>query len=126
MSRLPGERGSFGRKGGAGPTAGRKAETLVDPVSGATKRVFFGQRWLCVIQQHEADRLAVSAWHSKAEAERHRDHVVRFLTQQRQDWLDRGGLQGRASGPEPYGAPDVEYVIEGTVQVAPARRRTPR
>lgn len=126
MPRLAERNGAYGRRGGDGPTAGRKAEILVDPVSGASKRVFFGQRWLCIIQQHEQDRLSVSAWSTRDEAERHKEHVVKFLTQQRLDWLERRAKQGAVAGPEPYGAPLVEYVIEGTVQATPAKRRRPR
>lgn len=59
----------YGQKGGDGPTRGRRAETLRDPVSGLTKRVFFGQRYLLVQQADEASKPLVRAYHSREAAE---------------------------------------------------------
>ncbi len=60
--------GIYGKRGGPGVTADRKAETLVCPLTGERKRVFFGQRWLTFLAQDEGDRVCIRAHHSEAEA----------------------------------------------------------
>lgn len=62
----------YGRKGGDGATAGKKAETIEATIAGTTyrKRVFFGQRFIAVCQRPEWDRPIVTTWRTQEEAER--------------------------------------------------------
>ncbi len=89
---------TYGRRGGTGATTGRSAETLVDPVSGATKRVFFGQRWLTVTKQDEIEPALVQAWPTKDRAQEVMERNVAFLT--------------RHNGEPPL----VHYVVEAIVR----------
>ena len=67
-----------GKKGGTGATAGRKAEVVVldTPAGRFTKRVFFGQRWMVVLQFEENDAGIVTAFHTEAEAKAQCDHAT--------------------------------------------------
>jgi hypothetical protein len=60
----------FGKKGGTSRTAGRRAETICAEFCGAryTKRVFFGQRFITVLQAEPEDKPLVQAWGSYGEA----------------------------------------------------------
>ena len=51
--------------------AGSKAEILIEPVSGKTKPVFFGQRWPVVVQENQTTMCCLTAWHTEAEAKRY-------------------------------------------------------
>lgn len=61
----------FGKRGGTGATAGRKAETIAATIAGTTyrKRVFFGQRFI-VVSQYEGQKPVITAHHTQAVAER--------------------------------------------------------
>ncbi len=72
---------SYGRKGGEGPTSGRKAETLTFTIPGVVlrKRVFFGQRWASVVQRDEYDTPQLCPFHTEEEAQNHAESVCRSL-----------------------------------------------
>jgi hypothetical protein len=109
---------TFGRRSGTSATTGRKAETLTDPISGVGKHVYFGQRWLCVVQQHRDAPPLISAWHTEKEARKQMDVTVRNMERDVERWrvLDRQRHIYRNLSPTPpYGRPDVYYVVEGEV-----------
>jgi hypothetical protein len=70
----------YGKKGGTGATAGRKAEMIEAEIAGTLyrKRVFFGQRFLVVSQRANDPKPLVTAWHTEEEA-RYRDEEARRL-----------------------------------------------
>jgi hypothetical protein len=109
----------YGKRGGTGATAGRKAEILIDPTSGTRKRVYFGQRFLSVVQQHEAAEMFVSAWHTREEAQQQTDRISRSMEHDLDEWrkMDQQRHIFKAlSTTPPHGRPDVEYVVEATVE----------
>jgi hypothetical protein len=109
---------TFGKRRRGGVNAGRKAEMLTDPISGVSKNVYFGQRWLCVIQQHDKSPLLISAWHTEEEAKRHMKTVVQSMEYDVRAWhqMDaRRHLYQSLSLEPPHGRPDVHYVVEGKV-----------
>jgi hypothetical protein len=103
----------------SGVNAGRKAERLTDPISGVSKNVYFDQRWLCVVQQHDGAPLLLSAWHTEDEAKRHLEAEVRSMERDVERWrcLDRQRSVYRNLSPTPpRGRPDVSYVVQGKVR----------
>src|SRR3954468_21533797 len=109
---------TFGKRRRGGVNAGRRAEQLTDPISGVSKNVYFGQRWLCVIQQHDRAPRLISAWHTAAEAKRHMKTVVQSMEYDVRAWHQMGArrhlYQGLSPTP-PHGRPDVSYVVKGKV-----------
>lgn len=73
---------NYGKKGGIGATAGRKAERIsaISPHDGAvfTKRVYFGQRWLVVTRclDNSPTTAIVTAW-DEADARKHQGALER-------------------------------------------------
>jgi hypothetical protein len=110
---------TFGRRSGTSATTGRKAETLTDPISGAGKHIYFGQRWLCVVQQHRDAPLLISAWHTEEEAMKQMNSVARNMERDLERWLcldKRRHIYRHLSRTPPRGRPDVHYVVEGEVR----------
>lgn len=109
---------TLAKRRGGGANAGRKAERLTDPISGVSKNVYFGQRWLCVVQEHDGAPLLISTWHTEEEAKRHLEAEVRSQERDVERWryLDQQrSIYRNLSPTPPRELLNVHYVVEGKV-----------